>query len=70
MNSLDKDDTERNKEKQAFDSPLLHEEEVENLSANDEAKKLSKEKEEAEENKEKTEVGTKEAFMRISSGSV
>jgi hypothetical protein len=32
MNSLDKDDHERNKETQAFDPPLVHEDEVENPS--------------------------------------
>jgi hypothetical protein len=69
MNPSDKDDRDHNKYTQAFDPPLVHEEELEH----DEDKETEEEEEspEVEENKEtkaKTEGATKEAMLRVPSG--
>jgi hypothetical protein len=73
MNPSDRDDHERNKETQAFASPLIQEEEIERSATGDEEKENEKERgsaevEENEENKGKTELVTKEAMVRVTSG--
>jgi hypothetical protein len=70
MNPSDRD---RNKDTQAFESPLIHEEELEHSATGDEDKETeeegeSPEVEENKETKEKTEVATKEAMLRVPSG--
>jgi hypothetical protein len=72
MNPSDKDYTHRN-ETQAIDPPLIHEEEIEHSSTDDEEKQSAEEREfpEVEENgetKEETEVVTKEAMLRVTGG--
>jgi hypothetical protein len=64
-----------NKETQAFDSPLIHEEKIERSAPGDEENENENEKEtgsaeveEGEENKGKTELVTKEAMVRVTSG--
>jgi hypothetical protein len=74
MNPSDRDDHElSNKETQAFDSPLIHEEKIERSAPGDEENENEKETgsaevEESEENKGKTELVTKEAMVRVTSG--
>jgi hypothetical protein len=72
MNPSDKDYTDRN-ETQAIDPPLIHEEEIEHSSTEDEETQSAEEREfpEVEENrqtKEETEVATKEAMLRVTGG--
>jgi hypothetical protein len=69
MSSNDKHDLERNKQMQAFNPPLIHEEGIEPSAEvykedNAEKKVLTEEKA----NKEKSEVLTKEALLRVTSG--
>jgi hypothetical protein len=73
MNPSDKHNRDRNNDTQAFDPPLIHEEEFEHLATGDEDKETeeegeSPEVEENKETKEKTEVATKEAMLRVPSG--
>ena len=73
MNPSDKHNRDRNKDTQAFDPPLIHEEEIEHSSTGDKEKESVEEREspEVEENeeiKERTEAVTKEAMLRVTCG--
>ena len=73
MNPSDKDYRDRNEEMQAFDPPLIHEQEIEHSSTDDEEKESAVEREspgveENEETKEETELVTKEAMLKVTGG--
>ena len=73
MNPSDKDYRDRNEEMRAFDPPLIHEQEIEHSSTDDEEKESAVEREspeveENEETKEETELVTKEAMLKVTGG--
>jgi hypothetical protein len=71
MNSFDKDDLAGNKQTQAFDPPLIHEEEIEHSADDDrEAEESAEEKAPAEKkaDKERSDVVAKEAMLRVTGG--
>jgi hypothetical protein len=70
MNTSDKKSHQSNKETQAFDPPLIHEEIIEHPKPEDDEEGSTEElkPEEVEENREQTQVVTKEAMLRISRG--
>jgi hypothetical protein len=75
MNTSDRDDDERNMETQAFASPLNQEDENERSltigkDQENEQGRGSAEVDEDEEDKEKTELITKEAMGRVTSGQI
>ena len=63
-------DSKSNQETQAFDPPLIHEEEIVHPAPDDDEKESAEKNEPAqvEEEKERAEMVTKEAILRVTAG--
>jgi hypothetical protein len=70
MNTSNRNSHQSDKETQAFDPPLIHEEISERPEPENDEKESAEElkPEEVEENREQTQVVTKEAMLRVSRG--
>jgi hypothetical protein len=70
MNPPSNDDSRTNQETQAFDPPLIHEEEMAHPAPEDDKKESAEKSElaQVEEDKERTELVTKEAMLRVTGG--
>jgi hypothetical protein len=68
MNSSNQDHGRTNQETQAFDPPLIHEEELLHPRPDDDETAEKDEPAEEAEDKEKSEVITKEAMLRVTGG--
>jgi hypothetical protein len=70
MNPSSKDDSKSNQETQAFDPPLIHEEEVVHPLIDDNEKECPEEGEDGqvEEDKKRAEMATKEGIQRVIGG--
>jgi hypothetical protein len=70
MNPSSKDDSKSNQETQAFDPPLIQEEEVVHPAPDDEGEESAEKSEPAqiEQDKERAETVTKEAMLRVTGG--